>query len=86
MTHDYRPVPCALYDIFEVAAMRKQRLVLSIDGREQEILVHNVYAKGAEEFLDGIDPTSNAPLHIRLDRIEKVFASSANKSYIPSQC
>jgi transcriptional antiterminator Rof (Rho-off) len=86
MTDSYKPIACALYDIFEIAAMRKQRLVLSIDGREQDILVHDVYAKGAEEFLDGIDPTSKAPLHIRLDRIEKVFDPLTNKSYILSQC
>lgn len=86
MSRDYQPIACALYDIFEVAALRKQRLVLTIDGREQEILVHDVYAKGKEEFLDGLDPASNAPLHIRLDHIEKVFDPSANKSYIPSQC
>lgn len=86
MSRDYQPIACALYDIFEVAAMRKQRLVLSIDGQEQEILVHDVYAKGNEEFLDGVDPASNTPLHIRLDQIEKVFDPTANKSYIASQC
>lgn len=60
--------------------------MLSIDGRDQEILVHDVYAKGNEEFLDGIDSASRAPLHIRLDKIEKIFDPSTNKSYIPSSC
>jgi transcriptional antiterminator Rof (Rho-off) len=86
MSDRYQPIACALYDIFEVAAMRRQRLILTIDGTEREIRVHNVYSKGSEEFLDGIDPVSQASLHIRLDRIEKVFDPSTNKSYIASQC
>jgi transcriptional antiterminator Rof (Rho-off) len=86
MSSDYQPIACALYDLFEVAAMRRQRLILTIDGGVQEILVHDVYANGNEEFLDGLDPTSHASLHIRLDRIEKVFDPTGNKSYISKQC
>lgn len=66
--------------------MRKKRLVLSIEGRAQEILVQNVYARGNEEFLDGLDPVSQVPLHVRLDKIENVFDPAENKSYISSQC
>ncbi|MGH2568599.1 MAG: hypothetical protein ACRDGA_09685 [Bacteroidota bacterium] len=86
MSSPYQPIACALYDIFEVAAMRKKRLSLTIGGTPQDIVVHDVYARGKEEFLDGIDPDSRKPLHIRLDAIEKVFDPSENKSYIPSQC
>jgi len=82
----YQPIACVLYDIFEVAALRRKRLILTIKGQEQEIVVQDVYAKGKEEFLDGVEPLSQQPLHIRLDAIEKVFDPSENKSYIPSRC
>jgi len=83
---DYQPIACTLYDIFEVAALRSKRLILTVKGQEQEVVVHDVYAKGKEEFLDGVEPLSQQPLHIRLDAIEKVFDPSENKSYIPSRC
>ena len=85
MSSHYQPIACALYDLFEVAAMRKKQLTLTVDGRLQEIIVLDVYAKGKEEFLDGVDPRSNKPLHLRLDKVEKVFDPAENKSYIPSQ-
>jgi len=86
MSAEYKPIACDIYDIFEVAAMRKKRLILTIENKEQEILITDVYAKGAEEFLDGIDPVTNTPIHIRLDNIQKVFDPTENKSYIPIQC
>lgn len=86
MNSPYQPIACELYDIFEVAAMRKKkRLLLTIEGKPQEILVQNVYAKGNEEFLDGIDPASQVALHVRLDKIEKVFDPSEKRSYISAQ-
>ena len=86
MSAEYKPIACDIYDIFEVAAMRKKRLILTVENKEQEILITDVYAKGTEEFLDGIDPATNASLHIRLDKIQKVFDPAENKSYIPIQC
>ena len=86
MSAEYKPIACDIYDIFEVAAMRKKRLILTIENKEQEILITDVYAKGAEEFLEGIDPVANTPIHIRLDKIQKVFDPAENKSYIPIQC
>lgn len=75
-----------MYDVLEVAALKKKRLRLSISGTPQEIIVHDVYAKGKEEFLDGVDPNDGSSLHIRLDTIDSLFDSSENKTYIPKQC
>lgn len=86
MNPDDKPIACDLYDIFEVAAMHNKSLFLTIAGKQQEILVHDVYAKGKEEFLEGTDPLSQEPIHIHLDQIEKVFDPTENKSYIPTQC
>ncbi len=86
MVSNYQPISCSVYDVLEVAALRKKRLRLSIAGKAQEIIVRDVYAKGKEEFLDGVDPNGGRPLHIRLDTIDSVFDSSENKTYIPKQC
>lgn len=75
-----------MYDVLEVAALRKKLLHLSISGTLQEIIVLDVYAKGKEEFLDGVDPHNGIPLHIRLDTIDSLFDSSENKTYVPKQC
>lgn len=75
-----------MYDALEVAALRKKRLRLSISGNPQEIIVHDVYAKGKEEFLDSVDPNDGGTLHIRLDAIDSLFDFSENKTYIPKQC
>ncbi len=86
MSSDYRPIVCSVYDVLEVAAMRRQRLILKLAERSQEIIVHDVYAHGQEEFLDGIDPSTHTPLHIRLDAITEIIDPAGNKSYIPLQC
>ncbi|MCI0705874.1 MAG: hypothetical protein L0Y80_00130 [Ignavibacteriae bacterium] len=86
MSTEYKSIACDLYDIFEVAAMREAKLILTIENTEREIRVTNVYAKGKEEFLDGVEVASDTPIHIRLDQIQKVFDPSVNKSYISNQC
>lgn len=75
-----------MYDVLEVAALRKKRLRLSISEKLQEIIVHDVYAKGKEEFIDGIDPNNGSSLHIRLDTIDSVFDFSENKTSVPKRC
>ncbi len=86
MTERYEPIACAVYDVLEVAAMKQRRLTLTIDGKEQDILARDVYARGTEEFLDGIDPATGATLHLRLDRIERLYDHAENKTFIPKQC
>jgi transcriptional antiterminator Rof (Rho-off) len=86
MSSDYRPIACSVYDVLEVAAMHRQRLILKLGERSQEIIVHDVYARGQEEFLDGIDPSTQSPIHIRLDAITEIIDPAANKSYLPLQC
>ncbi|MBI3788249.1 MAG: hypothetical protein HY276_08335 [Ignavibacteriales bacterium] len=86
MDSSYQPISCSVYDVLEVAALRKKRLRLLISGKPQEIIVYDVYAKGKEEFLDGVDPNDGSALHIRLDAIDSLFDSSENKTYAPKQC
>ena len=86
MNREYKSIACDLYDIFEVAAMRKSILVLTIENEERRVRVTDVYAKGTEEFLDATDEATHAPMHIRLDTVQKVFDPAVNKSYIPEQC
>lgn len=86
MNQPYQPIACSVYDVLEVAAMKQRKLTLTIDGRQQDILARDVYARGKEEFLDGIDPATGVTLHIRLDRIERLYDPTEGKTYTPLQC
>jgi transcriptional antiterminator Rof (Rho-off) len=73
MNQDYQPIACSVYDVLEVAAMRKQRLILKTATGERDVVVHDVYAKGKEEFLDAVDPTKGERFTLRLDLIQEIL-------------
>ena len=86
MNQPYQPIACSVYDVLEVAAMKHRKLTLTIDGQEQDMLARDVYAHGKEEFLDGVDPATGVALHVRLDRIERLYDHTEEKTYTPLQC
>lgn len=73
MTTDYVPIDCGLHSQYELAIMRRQRLVLSWAGESRSVDCCTVtpldlFTRQAEEFLrlrdeEGIEHT------VRLDRI-----------------
>ncbi len=86
MEKPYIPISCSVYDVLEVAAMKKRRLIFTIGGIEQELLVLDVYARGKEEYLEGVDPLTNIPHILRLDTIESLFDPVDQKLYSPKAC
>ena len=70
---DYRPIPCEVYDRYERAIMRRDRLRLS--WRDDAGLAHletvvpeDLETRAGEEFLLG-HTLDGAPRRLRLDRI-----------------
>lgn len=75
-----------MYDVLEVAAMKRRTLTLTINGKEMTVLVNDVYARGKEEFLDGTDSVSGKPIRLRLDSIQRLHDHADGKTYIPQHC
>jgi len=69
----YKPIPCADYDIYEIAIMQNRLLMLkwqteSAESREKRVTPVRLEIKdGAEYLLVQLD--QEADLRIRLDRI-----------------
>lgn len=70
---DYRPVDCADYSRYELAILRRQRLLLS--WRDERAVCHlevvrptDLQTRCGEEFLLA-ESTDGSPLKLRLDRI-----------------
>lgn len=82
----YQPVGCSFYDVLEAAAVRESRLELDLEGRNVEILVRDVFARGREEFLRALDCSSGTEFTVRLDAIRTITDPTTNKRYAPDQC
>jgi len=74
--NDYRPIPCAVHEGYQLAVMRRQRL--RVQGRDAEGgaltllgMAVDVFARQGEEFLV-LEGAPGEQVTIRLDRIESV--------------
>jgi transcriptional antiterminator Rof (Rho-off) len=83
--HQYRPISCSVYDIFERAALRRNVLHLTIAGITMKARANDIYARGNEEFLEATNLQTDETVTIRLDQIEAVFDPSDNKLYFPNR-
>jgi len=65
---DYRPIPCVQHERLEFAALKKQRLELTVDGAPQRLLPLDVYTRDGAEWLDA-QTESGEMLTLRLDAL-----------------
>lgn len=79
MMSDYRPVDCAIYSRYELAILRRQKLLLS--WRDEQDMAHleivepkDLQTRKGEEFLIA-ERCDGAPVRLRLDRILAVRQS-----------
>lgn len=82
----YQPLACSLYDVLEVAAMKHREISLRLKEETVRLVVHDVFAKGSEEFLEGLDLTSRQHVRLRLDSIQEIYDPATNKKYISDKC
>jgi transcriptional antiterminator Rof (Rho-off) len=83
---EYKPIACSVYDVFEVAALRRKTLMLTVGGRSADYIMEDVYAKGQEEFLKALLASTGEQLTVKLDSTDLIVDPSNKKSYYPYPC
>ncbi len=75
-----------MYDVLELAAMRKKQLHLVLADKELDVIVQDVFAKENAEYLQYAETPDGTIQTIRLDEIQSIFDPSDGKSYVPNRC
>jgi Rho-binding antiterminator len=78
---DYRPIPCAVHEGYQLAVLRRQRLrvrwrTAAGEPMESQGRALDVYARRGEEFLL-LEEAGGARLAIRLDHIQAAEPAEA---------
>jgi transcriptional antiterminator Rof (Rho-off) len=63
----YEPINCSLYDHFEIHAMRKELVIIQLEGQNVELVIKTLEAREDGEYLI---PVSGEP--IRLDLVKSI--------------
>ena len=87
LTHPYRSIACASYDLFEASVVR-HRLVrlVKIDGTTIEGHVQDVFARGKEEFCRFHPSGANDSFELRLDSIREIIDLVDGTRTMTSSC